>query len=98
MRGRCLGIALDVSVEIIKNTFAKCGISEQTGDYKDDIVDEEFNALFTKLEDLECDMTTEEYLDFDDEICSSLPAIISDMVGWRVSSLKANVLETDAVI
>ena len=97
MGGRCLGLALDASVEIIKNTFAKCGISEKTSEYKDDIVDEEFDALFTKLEGLKCDMTTEEYLHFDDDICSSLPAIISDMVGWRVSSVKANILETDAV-
>ena len=59
----------------------------------EDLVDEEFNFLFNELVDPECDMTTEEYANFDVETCSSLPPIISDMVDWRVSSVKACVTE-----
>ena len=32
----------------------------------------------------------EEYIDFDVETCSFLPAIASDMVNWRVSSVKTS--------
>ena len=38
-------------------------------------------------------MTTEEYVYFDVETCSSMPAINSDMVDWKVSSVKASVTE-----
>ena len=56
-------------------------------------MDEEFNALFNELTDSKGDMTAEEYVDFDVEKCSSLPAISSDMVDWRESSVKACVTE-----
>ena len=69
----------EVSVEMIKNCLAKYGITEETSEDEDDIVDEEFKALFNELRDSECDMTAEEYADF---------AINSDMVDWRVSSVK----------
>ena len=49
-----------------------------TSEDEDDIADEVFNALFNELTDSECDMTAEEYVDFDVETCSSLPAINSD--------------------
>ena len=74
-----------MSVETIKNCFVICGITEQTSEDEDDTADEEFNALFNELVDSECDMTAEEYVDFDVETYSSLPAINSDMVDWRVS-------------
>ena len=83
----------EVSVETIKNCFAKCGITDQIGQDEDDLVNEEFNSLFNELVDPECDMTAEEYADFDVETCSSLPPINSDMVDWRVSSVKACVTE-----
>ena len=83
----------EVSVETIKNCFAKCGITEQTSADEDDIVDEEFNALFNELADSECDMTAEEYVDFNVETCSSLPAINSNMVDWKLSSVKSYVTE-----
>ena len=79
----------EVNVETIKNCFAKCGITEQTNEYEDDIVDKEFNALFNELADSECCMTAEEYVDFDVKTCGSLPAINSDMEDWRLSSVKA---------
>ena len=79
----------EVSVEAIKNFLAKCGITDQIGQDEDDLVDEEFNSLFNEPVDPECDMTAEEYTDFDVETCSSLPPINSDMVDWRVSSVKA---------
>ena len=56
-------------------------------------MDEQFDALFNELADSECDMTPEEYVDFDVETCSYLAAITSDMVDWRVSSVKACVIE-----
>ena len=82
-----------VSVETIKNGFAKCGITEQTSEDEDDTVDEEFNALFNELADPECDMTAEEYVNFYVETFSSLPTINSDMVNWRVGLVKACVTE-----
>ena len=54
---------------------------------------EEFNARFSELADSLCDMTAEEYVNFDVETCSSLHAIKSDMVDWRVRSFKACVTE-----
>ena len=83
----------EVSVETIKNCFAKCGITDQIGQDEDDLVVKEFNSLFNELVDPECDMTAEEYADFDAETCSSLPPINSNMVDWRVSSVKACVTE-----
>ena len=56
-------------------------------------MDEEFNALFNELTDSECDMAGEDYDNFDVEKCSSMPAISSDMVDRRVSSVKACVTE-----
>ena len=82
----------EFSVEAIKTCFAKC-ITEQTNEDEDDIVDEEFNALFNELADSEYDMIVEEYVNFDVEPCSSLPAINSDMVDWKVSSVKACITE-----
>ena len=72
-----------------KNCFAKCGITDQIGQDEDDLVDEEFNSLFNELVGPECDMTVEKCVNFDVETCSSLPPINSDMVDWRVSSVKA---------
>ena len=83
----------EVSVETMKNYFAKCGIIEQTSKDEDGIVDEEFNKLFNKLADSEQDMTAEEYVNFDVETFSSLPVINCDMVDWRVNSVKACVTE-----
>ena len=83
----------EVSVETIKNCFAKCGITDQIGQDEDDLVDEEFNSIFNELVDPECDVTVEECADFDVETCSSLPPINFDMVDWRVSSVKACVTE-----
>ena len=54
---------------------------------------EEFNLLFNELANSECDMTATEYINFTVETCSSLPAINSNMVHWRVSSVKACVTE-----
>ena len=68
-------------------------ITDQIGQDEDDLVDEEFNSLFNELVDPECDMTAEEYADFDVETSSCLPPINSDMVDWRVSSVKACVTE-----
>ena len=51
-------------------------------------VDEELNALFKELVDQDCKTTTEEYIDFDVETCSSMSAINSDTVDWRVSSVQ----------
>ena len=55
----------EVSFETIKNCFAKCSITDQIGQDEDDLVDEEFNSLFNELVDPECDVTAEEYADFD---------------------------------
>ena len=83
----------EVNVETIKNCFAKCGFTEQTIEDEDDIVDEEFNASFNKLADSECDMTGEEYVDFNIKTCSSLPTINSVIVDWKLSSVKASVIK-----
>ena len=83
----------EVRVKTIKNCFAKCGITEQTSEDEDDIVNEEFNAPFNELVDSECDITAEEYVDFNVERYSSLLAMNSDTVEWSVSSVKACVTE-----
>ena len=83
----------EVTAETIKNCFAKSGFTEETSEIKDDIVDEEFNALFKELTDSDCETTFEEYIDFDVETCSSVPAINSDTVDWRVSSVQKYVSE-----
>ena len=67
----------EVSIETIKNCFATCGITEQTSEDEDDIVDREFNALFNDFADSECDMAAIEYVHYDVKTCSSLPAISS---------------------
>ena len=51
------------------------------------------NALFKKLANSDCKTTAEEYIDFDVETCSSVPAINSDTVDWRVSSPQKCVAE-----
>ena len=68
----------NISVATIKNYFSKCGVTEQSSEDGDDIVDEKFNALFKKLDDSEYDMRPEEYVDFDVKTCNSLPAINGD--------------------
>ena len=83
----------ELGVETIKSCLAKFSITEQTSKDGDDIVDEEFNALFHELADSECDMTAEEYVDFYVETCNFLPPINSDMLDWRVSSVKVCVTE-----
>ena len=83
----------EVNAEKIKNCFAKCGFTEETSEIEDDIVDEEFNALFKDLADLDCQTTVEEYIDFDVETCTLVPEINSDTVDWRVSSVQKCVAE-----
>ena len=70
----------------------KC-FTEETSEIEDDIVDEEFNVLFKELADSDCETTAEEYIYFDVETCSSVPAINSDTVDWRVSSVQKYVAE-----
>ena len=41
----------EVNIGTIKNCFVKYGITEQTSEDEDNIVDEEFNALFSELAD-----------------------------------------------
>ena len=66
----------EVTVETIKNCFAKCGITEKTAESEDDAVDEEFSALFNELTTgSECEMAMEEYIIFDVATSSSSPAI-----------------------
>ena len=50
----------EVTAETIKNCFAKCGFAEETSEIEDDMVDEEFNALFEEHADSDCETTAEE--------------------------------------
>ena len=83
----------EVTAETIKNCFAKCGFTQETSETEDDVVNEEFNAIFKELPDSNCETTAEEYIDFDIETCSSVPAINSDTVDQRVSSVQKYVAE-----
>ena len=83
----------EVTAETIKSCFAKCGFTEETSEIEDDYVDEEFNPLFKKLADSDCETTAEECIDFDVETCCSVPAINSDTVDWRISSVQKCVTE-----
>ena len=71
----------------------QCGITEKTTEDEDDIMNEEFNGLLNKLAKSEFDMTVKMYVDFDVKTSSSLLAINSDMVDWRVSSPETCVTE-----
>ena len=70
----------EVNVEAIKNYFAKCGITEQSSEDEDDILNEEFNALFNEIANSECDMTVKEHVNFDVKTCSSLLVFNAYMV------------------
>ena len=83
----------EVTVETIKNCFAKCGFTQETSETEDDVINEEFNAIFKELPDSNCETTAEEHIDFDIETCSSVPAINSDTVDQRVSSVQKHVAE-----
>ena len=83
----------EVTAETIKNCFTKCGFTEERNETQDDIINGEFNALFKELADLDCEATAEEYIDFDVETCSSVPAINSDTVDWRLNSIQKYVAE-----
>ena len=52
----------EVTAETIKNCFAKCDFAEEASEIEDDMVDEEFNALFKELADSDCETTAEEYI------------------------------------
>lgn len=48
------------------------------------IVDDEFNDQFKELTAYyDSEMTTEEYIDFDFEICTSVTVFNSDEVDWK---------------
>ena len=51
---------------------------------EDVVVDEELNALFKELADQHCETTTEEYIDFDVETCSSMPAILESKFSTKI--------------
>ena len=74
----------EVIAETIKNCFTKCGFTDETREIEDDIDDEVFNALFKELADSDSETTAEKYIDSDVEACSSVPAISSDTVDWKV--------------
>ena len=73
--------------------FCQIGFTEETSEIKDDIVNEEFNALFKELADSDCETTAEEYIDFDVKTCTSKPAINLDTVDLRLSSARKCVAE-----
>ena len=66
----------------------QCGITEKTSEDEDDIMNEAFIGLLNELANSEYDMTVKIYVDFDVKTSSSLLAINSDMVDWRVISPK----------
>eukprot|EP00795_Rhopilema_esculentum_P000468 gene468-10143_t len=74
----------EVTVEKIKNCFAKCGFNKESCEIEDDIVNDEFKELFKEL--TESEITAEEYIDV--EMCTSVFEINSDKVGWRANSVE----------
>ena len=83
----------EITAETINNCFARFDFTEDTSEIKDDIVNEEFNALFKELADSDCKTTAEKYIDFDVKTCTSKPAINSDTVDLRLSSARKCVAE-----
>ena len=54
-------------------------------------LDDEFAELFKELieiSEVENDFTAKEYIDFDNEISSFHPPINSEIVDWKVASIK----------
>ena len=81
----------EVSEMTIKNCFAKCGTVQQVAENDEADLNEEFAKLFKKLtetNEIENEMTAEEYVDFDHELSSFHPPINSEMVGWRTYSVQ----------
>ena len=81
----------EVSETTIKNSFAKCGIVQQTVKNDEAELDDEFAELFeelTEMNEAENDFTAEEYIDFDNEISSFHYPINSEMVDWKAVSVQ----------
>ena len=70
-----------VTPEIIKNCFGKCGFDvENNCEVINDQIDAEFLELFDQLSS---QTDIDEYIQFDIEVVTSLPAIYPLMVDWR---------------
>ena len=76
----------EVSVETIRNCFAKCGITGETSGGNDE-VDKDFVELFSELTkemvDIDDQLTPEGYANFDSVEYTSVPEIEIDDVDWR---------------
>ena len=71
----------EVTVDTIKNYFAKCGITEKIVEDNNQELDEKFANLVKELtSQIYSDFTAEEYIDFNAEMCTAEPAIDSDQV------------------
>ena len=78
----------EVTTDTIKNCFAKCGIAEQRVEINDEL-DHEFEDLFKELPgELESNIIAEEYIYFDAETNTCPPALNSDKIDWRITSIQ----------
>ena len=78
----------EVTTDTIKNCFAKCGIAEQTVEVNDDL-DDGFEDLFKELTgELESNMIADEYIHFDASTNTCPPALNSDKIDWRITSIQ----------
>ena len=77
-----------VTPEIIKNCFRKCGFDvENNCEVINDQIDAEFLELFDQLSS---QTDIDEYIQFDIEVVTSLPAIDPLMVDWRQETRSKN--------
>ena len=78
----------EVTTDTIKNWFAKCGIAEKRVEVNDELEDE-FEDLFKELTgELESNIIAEEYIHFDAATNTFPPALNSDKIYWRITSIQ----------
>ena len=65
------------------NCFQKCGFRQEfvNSIINDNVIDEEFNSLFTQLSE-DDEITVEDFLIFDDNLTTSTGQTNADLINW----------------
>ena len=73
----------DESAETMINCFQKCGFGQEfvNSIINDNVIDEEFNRLFTQLSE-DDEITVEDFLIFDDNLTTSTGQTNADLINW----------------
>ena len=83
----------EVSDQTVINCFRKCGFRNQTPDEDVQTLDQDVDRGFADLvKELAGDVDPNEYVDFDREFVSSMPAVDAGNCGWR-QELRKEIIE-----